>query len=96
MTATIYRPCKTAMQSGRQGTAQWVLEHDRQSARTVDRLMGWTSSADTRQQVRLTFASKERAIEFAERHDLAYRVIDPQEPKIRLKSYADNFRFDRP
>ena len=45
--------------------------------------MGWTSSGDTRQQMRLWFDSKEEAIAYATREGIAYRVEEPQEPKRR-------------
>ena len=45
--------------------------------------MGWTSSGDTRQQLRLWFDTKEEAIAYAEREGIAYRVEEPQEVKRR-------------
>lgn len=96
MEARIYRPTKTAMQSGRAKSRRWVLEYERRARRTVDRLMGWTGCADTTQQVRLGFATRDDAVAFAERNALAYRIEEPREPRARLKAYADNFRPDRP
>ncbi|MFQ5985480.1 MAG: ETC complex I subunit [Alphaproteobacteria bacterium] len=96
MEARIYRPAKTAMQSGFGNTRHWVLEFEPSAASTIDPLMGWTSSADTNEQVRLRFRTKEEAIAFARKHDLAYRLDEPRAPKLRPKSYAGNFRWDRP
>jgi hypothetical protein len=95
MVARIYKPAKTAMQSGLARTKDWVLEHEQQVPRGIDPLMGWTSSADTRQQVQLTFETKEEAIAYAERHGIPYTVQNPQPRKPVLKSYADNFKFGR-
>lgn len=95
MVARIYRPAKTAMQSGEARTKEWVLEHEPASAREIDPLMGWTSSTDTNAQVRLGFDTKEDAVAYAERNGLAYRVTDPKERRQIKKSYADNFRFGR-
>jgi hypothetical protein len=53
MKARIYKPAKTAMQSGTAKTKEWVLDYEPQEPREVEPLMGWTSSADMRQQVRL-------------------------------------------
>ena len=61
-------------------------------ARRVEPLMGWTSSADTRQQVRLFFANKEDAIAYATREGLAFRVDEPKTKTPRTAAYADNFR----
>lgn len=95
MVARIYKPAKSAMQSGLARTKEWVLEHEPQSARAVEPLMGWTSSADTRTQVRLTFDSKEEAIAYAERNGIAYTLQEPKVRKPIAKSYADNFKFGR-
>ena len=95
MTARIYKPAKTAMQSGAGRTKEWVLEHEPSAPREVDPLMGWTSSRDMQAQVRLTFATKEEAIAYAERNGIPYRVIEPKSRKPVQKSYADNFRYGR-
>ncbi len=95
MTARIFRPAKTAMQSGTAKTANWVLEYELESPRFVEPLMGWTSSGDMRQQVRLLFPSRDAAVAYAENKGIAYRVIEPKEPNRRGMSYSDNFRHDR-
>jgi hypothetical protein len=95
MRARIYRPSKTAMQSGRARTKAWVLEFEPESPRQPDPLMGWTSSTDMRAQVELEFDTADEAIAYAEKHAIAYQVFEPHPHKARPKSYADNFRFDR-
>lgn len=95
MVARIYQPAKTAMQSGVARTQKWVLSHDRTSARTTDPLMGWTSSSDMRQQVELTFDTKDDAIAYAKRNGLAYTVSEAKPRKQKPKSYSDNFKFGR-
>ena len=91
MAVRIYRPAKTATQSGRAKTARWVLEHSPRGHREVDSLMGWTGSDDTTQQVRLSFDTREQAVAYARRHGFAYVVEEPQTHTVRPKSYADNF-----
>ncbi|MGE0702007.1 MAG: ETC complex I subunit [Hyphomicrobiaceae bacterium] len=95
MTARIYKPAKTAMQSGLGRTQEWVLEFEPQAPRDIDPLMGWTSSRDTRAQVRLEFENREAAIAYAERNGIAYTVSEPETRKPVRKSYADNFKFGR-
>jgi hypothetical protein len=95
MAARIFKPAKTAMQSGEARTHHWVLEHEPTAARQIDPLMGWTSSADTGAQVRLEFDSKDDAIAYAVRNGLAYTVIEPKPRKPIRKAYADNFKFGR-
>lgn len=76
-------------------TKAWVLEYEPESARVVDPLMGWTSSADMASQVRLSFETKDEAVAYAERHGIPYRVMTPTPRKIVRKSYADNFAYGR-
>src|SRR5688572_31500026 len=96
MQARIFKPAKTAMQSGRAGTQQkWVLEFAPSSRRELDPLMGWTSSDDTRRQLRLSFETREEAVAYAEREGISYVVAEPQARKLTPKAYADNFRCDR-
>ncbi len=94
-TARIYKPAKTAMQSGTANAKSWVLDFEQASPKAVEPLMGWTSSSDTRQQVRLRFHTKDEAIAFCENNGIAYRVFDPNPPKRRIMAYADNFAFSR-
>jgi hypothetical protein len=95
MTARIFKPAKTAMQSGSGRTKDWVLQHQASAEQEIDPLMGWTSSRDTRTQVRLAFDTKEEAIAYAERIGLPYTVFEPQVRRPIKKSYAENFKFGR-
>jgi hypothetical protein len=75
----------------------WRLDFEPELPRSIEPLMGWTSSADMRQQVRLNFATKEEAIAYAERNGLAYRVEEPK-PNLAARrgvSYSDNFKTSR-
>ncbi len=96
MDARIYQPVKTAMQSGRAGTRTWVLEFEPAQPKRHDPLMGWIGSGDMRQQTRLRFATREAAVAYAEAHGIAYALEEPHGRRVRPKSYADNFRWDRP
>ena len=95
MLARIYRPAKSAMQSGLAKTRDWVLEFEPASARRPDPLMGWSSSSDMNGQVRLAFESKEEAAAYAEAHGIAFQVFEPKAPRRIIKAYADNFAFQR-
>ena len=66
MVAYIYKPAQTAMQSGPARAKEWVLEYEPEAAREIDPLMGWTSSRDMRQQLRLCFDTKEEAVAYAD------------------------------
>jgi hypothetical protein len=95
MLARIFKPTRTAMQSGKANTRDWVLEFEPASARTPDRLMGWTSSSDMDGQIRLSFETKEEAIAYAQKHGVAFQLFEPKESKRIIKAYADNFTVDR-
>ena len=95
MTARIYKPAKTAMQSGTAKTREWVLDYEPEQPREIEPLMGWTSSGDMRQQVRLNFDTAEEAIAYCERNGIAYQVSEPTPPARRTISYSDNFAFKR-
>ncbi len=95
MTARIYKPAKTAMSSGKAKTQKWVLDYAPDSARRIEPLMGYTSSADMASQIRMTFDSRQDAIDYAKRHKIAYQVMEPETMRRRPMAYSDNFRFDR-
>src|SRR5262245_1342917 len=96
MAARIYQPSRNVMQSGKANSQRWVLEFTSDLPKTAEPLMGWTTSADTKEQVRISFASKEAAIAYAEKHGIAYEVIEPSPKRQTPKSYADNFRWGKP
>ncbi len=97
MQARIYKPARTAMSSGTAKTKDWVLEYAPASAREVDPLMGWTSSDDMQSQVRMTFPTKEAALDYAKERGIDAVVIEPKKRKanIRPRGYAENFASDR-
>ena len=79
----IYQPAKTAMQSGRARTRQWLVEFAPGTAQSPDPLMGWAGGAETSSQVMLRFDSRDEEIE------------EPRRPAMRIKSYSDNFKAGR-
>jgi hypothetical protein len=95
MPARIYKPSKTAMQSGFANTKAWMLDFEPEVPRQVEPLMGWTSSADMRQQLRLRFDSKEEAVAYCERHGIPHQVFESKPPVAPRMSYSDNFAYSR-
>jgi len=88
--AKIYKPSKSAMQSGIKKFEKWVIEFITDKPGT-NPLMGWESSTDTYSELNLKFQSKELAIEYAKKNKIDYELIEPKTRKINKKSYADNF-----
>jgi hypothetical protein len=95
MSARIYKPAKSAMQSG-QAPREWVLEFAPARSREIEPLMGWVSGSDTRAQIRMSFNTLGEAVAYATRNGISFRIEDPRETELKPKSYADNFKFGRP
>lgn len=91
-TVRIFQPSKTTMQSAYGNTKTWLLQFEAAAPRFHDPLMGWIGSSDTRQQLRLRFATREQAIAFAERYNLRYQIEEPRVRQVRPKNYAEKFR----
>tara|TARA_Y100001936_G_scaffold227171_1_gene247242 strand:- start:343 stop:624 length:282 start_codon:yes stop_codon:yes gene_type:complete len=88
--AKIYKPNKTAMQSGLGKINKWILEYEVDDP-TKNPLMGWESSSDTHSELKLEFSTKDLAIEYAKKKKIDFEVIEPKKRKIVKKSYTDNF-----
>lgn len=90
---SIYRPSKTATQSGDWHSHHWRMDWDvlAKGNRWENPLMGWQSSADFMQGTKLNFKTKEDAIMFANKQGYEYFVQEPNERKIVPKAYADQF-----
>ncbi|KAF2682117.1 hypothetical protein K458DRAFT_370711 [Lentithecium fluviatile CBS 122367] len=92
-TVRIYRPTKTATQSGDWHSHHWLMDWDvlPKGHRWENQLMGWQSSADFMNGHRIQFKTKESAIEFANKQGYEYFVQEPNERKFVPKAYANNF-----
>ncbi len=88
--AIIYKPSKSAMQSGTKKYDKWIIEFITEKP-GINPLMGWESSTDTYSELKLEFNSKDLAIEYAKKNKINYELIEPKIRKINIKSYADNF-----
>jgi hypothetical protein len=95
MLARIYRPARTATQSGNAKSKDWTLDFEPSSARLPDPLMGWAQSKDMDGQISLRFDTREEAIAYAQSHGIPFQVLEPKPIKRVIKAYADNFAFSR-
>ena len=91
MKVTIYKPSKSAMQSGRSKTKQWLLEYP-PSKKETNPVTGWIGSANTTQHIKLSFETKEQAIDFAKKKKLDFQVIQPNAENAPTRKYEDNFK----
>lgn len=91
MSAKIYRPTKTAMQSGKAKTKEWVLEFVPEDSRVIEPLMGWSSNSDTKQQLKLKFKTRQEAENYAKNRHIDYIVVEPQQGSLHKQAYAENF-----
>ena len=88
--AKIYKPSKSPMQSGTKKYDKWIIEFITENP-LINPLMGWESSTDTLNELKLEFSTKELAIEYANKNKIEFEIIVPKERKIIKKSYSDNF-----
>ena len=95
MHVRIYRPAKNAMQSGRSNVKHWVVESEPSAGAKPDPLMGWSSSPDTKRQVKLRFDSEAAAVVYARDKGYTYTVAKRNERVVKPKAYADNFVYSR-
>ena len=92
MKAKIYKPAKTAMQSGRAKYNKWVLKFSDRKNQLKDTMMGWNGGSSTVSQIELKFSSKEEAVSYAKKNSIDYEILETSERKVINKSYADNFK----
>ncbi len=92
MAARIFQKSKAVNQSGPAHSGQWVLEFESHAPKRPDPLTGWSGGADTQAQVSINFDSLEAAQRYAERNNIHYHVVPPAGRKLRIQSYADNFK----
>jgi hypothetical protein len=92
MKAKIFKPAKTAMQSGKAKYNKWILKFSDQKNQLKDTLMGWNGGSSTFSQIELKFNSKEEAISYANKNNIDYEVLETSVRKVITKSYADNFK----
>ena len=92
MKAKIFKPAKTAMQSGRAKYNKWVLKFSDKKNQLKDTMMGWNGGSSTVSQIELKFSSKEEAVNYAKKNSIDYEVLETSERKVINKSYADNFK----
>lgn len=95
MTIKIYKPSKSAMQSGSAKTKKWLAEYISHEEIVKDNLMGWNSSTDTKSQIKVFFDTKEQAIAWVKDKNYQYFVEEPKIRKVKIKSYASNFDMNK-
>ena len=98
MRVRVYRPAKSAAQSGRAKTHEWVVEPELVTPRAPEPIMGWASAADTLGELtgRLRFASEDDALAFVKHKGWEAIVEQPAERRIEPRNYLDNFKIVRP
>jgi ETC complex I subunit-like protein len=92
MAARLFQRSRNAMQSGKARADDWVLQFESRRPIRPDPLTGWSGGSDTQSQVTLTFPTLDAAKAYARREGIAYHLVPAAEPKLKLQSYADNFR----
>ncbi|KAJ2930897.1 hypothetical protein H1R20_g6192, partial [Candolleomyces eurysporus] len=83
------------MQSGSGKTERWRIDFDilPGGSRWENPLMGYASSADYMQAVRMTFRSSEDAAHFAGKQGWDYYIQPTAAKRIPPKNYSENFVY---
>jgi hypothetical protein len=92
MAARIFQMSRAVNQSGQARADKWVLEFESEARRQADPLTGWSGGTDTQAQVSINFDTLEDAKAYAEREGIPHHVVPPTSRKLRIQSYADNFK----
>ena len=88
--AKIYKPSKTAMQSGLKKFDKWIIEFITEQP-GINPLMGWESSSDTYGELNLEFETKDLAVSYAKKNKIEFEIVEENKRRIVKKSYSDNF-----
>ena len=92
MKVKIFKPAKSAMQSGKKNIKKWLMEPiDESNVRSINPLMGWVSASNTTSQLHFEFSSKEEAMKFAKEKKFEFEIHEPHGSTVKPKSYAENF-----
>ncbi|HEX4736999.1 MAG TPA: ETC complex I subunit [Allosphingosinicella sp.] len=92
MAARIFQRSKNAMQSGKARADEWVLQFESGRPHQPDPLTGWSGGADTQTQVTIAFPTLDAAKAYADKYKIPYHLVPPPTRKLKLQSYADNFK----
>ena len=95
MKVKIYKPLKTVTQSGLSKFKHWIVEFPEDNNLGFEPLMGWQKSDNTYKQVQIKFDSLKQALLYVEKNKLNYILINKKEKKFKIKSYSDNFKYNR-
>jgi len=93
MKARIFKPTRTAMQSGVANTQEWRLEFIPEKQVFIDPLMGWPGMTETTREIMLTFATEAEALAYVKRNNIDFELVEPKIRIVKPKSYAANFAF---
>ena len=91
-TARIIEEQRRTTQSGKAHDGRWTLEFEREQPLRPDPLTGWSGSGDTRTQIRLSFATRDEAIAYANKKGFDIHLVPAPPVKLKLQAYSDNFR----
>ena len=95
MKVKIYKPFNTASQSGFSKFKYWIVEFPKDNNLGSEPLMGWQKSDNTHKQIQLKFESLEQALLYVEKNKLDYTLIKEKKKKFKIKSYSDNFKYNK-
>ena len=87
----IFKPSKSAMQSGLGKSEKWCLTNSTANESFINSVFCWTGSSNSEKNLTLFFDTLESAVRYAESKNLKFDIIEPKKRKIIKKSYSRNF-----
>lgn len=88
----IFKPSKSAMQSGLNNTKYWCIEPIDKSKKRIYKNFGISFVSNAESQIRLFFDDLKSAVNYAKSINMDYEIKQYKERKILKKSYAENFK----
>ena len=58
-------------------------------------MTGWKGNILPKYKTKIKFSNLDSAIAYAESKNYKYKILNKHESKIKIKSYAENFRYNR-
>ena len=93
MAAKIKQLSKRTTQNAPIGIQKWVIEFTPEDGAIYsDKLTGWLSSNDMKNEINLKFLTLEAAETFAKENNIEYEILQPGVKKLVKRAYSDNFK----
>ena len=87
----IFKPTKSAMQSGLNNSKKWCLRNKDENESFISSKYCWNGSSNPEKQIKIFFDDLDSAVNFAKKNNYNFEVLKPNLKTLIKKSYAENF-----